>query len=72
MRTAELFTAEVGYAVGDVWQLLDIKGSLSVTEVVKTIDAPRDQIMQSIGWLAREGEMTVQVESRRKIALLLP
>ena len=71
MTTAEVFATEVGHTAGDVWQLLDNRGSLSITEIVKLIDAPRDQIMQSIGWLAREGKLTVRIEGRRKIASLL-
>ena len=71
MSIAEIFATKVGHTAGDVWQLLNIKGPLSVTEIVKTIDASRDQIMQSIGWLAREGKLTVRVEGRRKIASLV-
>ena len=72
MITAEVFATEVGHTAGDVWQLLANNGPLSVTEIVKIIDAPRDQVMQSIGWLAREGKLTVRTEGRRKIASLLP
>ena len=71
MTTAEVFATEVGHMAGDVWQLLDNNGPLSITEIVKMIDAPRDQVMQSIGWLAREGKLTVRTEGRRKIASLL-
>lgn len=71
MTATELFATEVGHTAGEIWQLLDDKGSLTITEIVKMIDAPRDQIMQSIGWLAREGKLTVRAEGRRKIATLL-
>ena len=71
MTTTELFATEVGQIAGDIWQLLDNKGSLPIAQLVKQIDAPRDQIMQSIGWLAREGKLTVREEGRRKIASLL-
>ena len=71
MTTVELFVTEVGHTAGDIWQLLDHKGSLSITEIVKAIDKPRDQIMQSIGWLARVGKLTVQAEGQRKIVTLL-
>lgn len=71
MTTTELFATEVGQIAGDIWQLLDNKGSLPIAQLVKKIDAPRDQIMQSIGWLAREGKLTVREEGRRKIVSLL-
>ncbi|MEK6269796.1 MAG: winged helix-turn-helix domain-containing protein [Planctomycetales bacterium] len=71
MTATELFATKVGHTAGEIWQLLDDKESLSITEIVKMIDAPRDQIMQSIGWLARENKLTVRAEGRRKIATLL-
>ena len=71
MTTAEMFATEVGHTAGHVWQLLDNNGPLPITEIVKMIDAPRDQVMQSIGWLAREGKLTVRTAGRRKIASLL-
>ena len=69
--TAEVFATEVGHTTGNVRQLLDDIRSLSITEIVKTFDAPRDQIMHSIGWLARERKLTVRIEGQRKIASLL-
>jgi hypothetical protein len=71
MTTIELFATEVGQTAGDIWQLLDEERSLTITQLVKKIGAPRAQIMQSIGWLAREGKLTVREEGRRKIASLL-
>jgi len=71
MTTVELFATEVGQTAGNIWQLLDDEGSLTITQLVKKIGAPRDQIRQSIGWLAREGKLTVREEGRRKIASLL-
>ena len=44
---------------------------IAAKQIIKEIDAPRDQIMQSIGWLAREGKLTIREEGRRKIATLL-
>jgi len=49
MTTIELFATEVGQTAGDIWQLLDEERSLTITQLVKKIGAPRDQIMQSIG-----------------------
>lgn len=71
MSTLETFAVTVGETAGAIWQLLDERGSLAMTQIVKEINAPRDQIMQSIGWLAREGKLTIREEGRRKIASLL-
>ena len=71
MSALETFAVTVGETAGAIWQLLDERGPLATTQIVKEIDAPRDQIMQSIGWLAREGKLTIREEGRRKIATLL-
>ena len=61
----------IGKTAGDVWQLLDGTGPMPISELLKKIDAPRDLVMQSIGWLAREEKLTIHEEGRRKIASLL-
>lgn len=61
----------IGQTAGDVWQLLDGTGPMPISELLKKIDAPRDLVMQSIGWLAREEKLTIHEEGRRKIASLL-
>ena len=71
MAMLETFAVEVGETAGASWQLLDETGPLATSRIIKEIDAPRDQVMQSIGWLAREGKLTVREEGRRKIASLL-
>ena len=71
MSTLETFASTAGETAGVIWQLLDERGSLATTQIIKEIDAPRDQTMQSIGWLAREGKLTIREEGRRKIATLL-
>ena len=71
MSTLEPFAITVGETAGAIWKLLDERGSLATTQIIKEIDAPRDQIMQSIGWLAREGKLTIREQGRRKIATLL-
>jgi len=71
MTTCEVFAQEVGQTAGTVWQLLDKRGSLTISQIVKEIRMPRDQIMQSIGWLAREGKLTVREEGRKKVASLI-
>jgi hypothetical protein len=61
----------IGQTAGDVWQLLHGTGPMPISERLNKIDAPRDLVMQSIGWLAREEKLTVHEERRRKIASLL-
>ena len=60
----------IGETAGTVWQLLDDCGCMSLSEIIKQVDAPRDLVMQSIGWLAREGKLTLSEQGRRKTAAL--
>ena len=60
-----------GQTAGDVWQLLHGTGPMPISEFHNKSDAPRNRVMQSLGWLAREEKRTVHEERRRKIASLL-
>jgi hypothetical protein len=50
---------------------LDVKGPQTLTKLVKELDdAPRDVIMQAIGWLAREDKLEIEEEGRSRIVSL--
>ena len=51
---------EIGITAGDIWHYLDQKGSVTVEQLVKGIGKPRDLLLMSLGWLAREGHVTVE------------
>lgn len=53
---------EIGIAAGDIWHYLDAHKKSSLKNVVKGIDRPRDLILMSIGWLAREGHVVIEKE----------
>ncbi len=61
---------QVGETAGLVWHLLDQKGEMSLAKLAKEIKAPRDLIMQGVGWLAREGKIDITEKGRRKIIAL--
>ena len=73
MTTATLtnLACDIGETAGAVWQFLDERGSISLTELVKQVDAPRDTVMQAIGWLAREEKIAVEQEGRKKTVTLV-
>jgi len=54
MSTATMTSAidQIGETSGEVWQCLDLRGSMSMAQLIKSIDAPRDVVMQAVGWLA--------------------
>jgi len=61
---------EIGIVAGDIWHFLDQHGEVTLTALIKGIDKPRDNVLMSLGWLAREGHVIVlQVEGDYKISL---
>lgn len=62
--------AQIGETAGAVWRLLDASGPLTVSKLVKELDAPRDLAMQAIGWLAREDKISIDEESRSRVVSL--
>ncbi len=51
---------EIGIGAGDIWHYLDQHGESRFAVMVKQIDKPRDLLLMSLGWLAREGHVLVQ------------
>lgn len=61
---------QIGETAGAVWHTLSKSGPLSAAKLAKEIDAPRDIVMQAVGWLAREGKVTIEETNRgRNISL---
>lgn len=61
---------QIGEMAGVVWHVLDEHGPQSLAKLVKQIDAPRDSVMQALGWLAREEKISIEETSRGKIVSL--
>lgn len=51
---------EIGIVAGDIWHFLDQYGEVTLSDLVKGIDKPRDNVLMSLGWLAREGHVVLQ------------
>ncbi|MFA5090987.1 MAG: winged helix-turn-helix domain-containing protein [Candidatus Omnitrophota bacterium] len=61
---------EIGIVAGDIWHFLDQHGGSGLSELVRGIDKPRDNILMSLGWLAREGHVTLQrIEGDYRVSL---
>ena len=58
-------TAQIGDIAGVVWHALEKGGPTTLAKLAKNIDAPRDVVMQAVGWLAREGKIEIE-ETKRK------
>ena len=62
----------VGEIAGFIWHMLETsEGKLSYTQVTDGINAPRDQVMQAVGWLAREGKLEIHENGRSKSVSLV-
>jgi len=51
---------EIGIVAGDIWHFLDQHGEVGLSELIRGIDKSRDNVLMSLGWLAREGHVLLQ------------
>jgi hypothetical protein len=56
----------IGTVAGQVWRYLDGRGEVTLSKLAREIDAPRDLVMQGVGWLAREGKISFHEGPRSK------
>ncbi len=57
---------EIGETAGNVWQVLNENGPMSLAKLVERIGGNRDVVMQAVGWLAREGKLDISETKRGK------
>ncbi|MBL7081274.1 MAG: winged helix-turn-helix domain-containing protein [Candidatus Omnitrophica bacterium] len=53
---------EIGIVAGEIWHFLDEQGEATLSHLISRIDKPRDTILMSLGWLAREGHVILEEE----------
>jgi hypothetical protein len=63
-------TAQIGETAGLVWHQLDKNGPRTLAQLAKDVDAPRDNVMQAVGWLAREGKIEIEDAGRKRLVSL--
>ena len=51
---------EIGIVAGEIWQFLDKQEKVKLSELVSGVDKPRDMVLMSVGWLAREGHVILE------------
>lgn len=51
---------EIGIVAGEIWHFLDQHGEVALSNLIPGIDKPRDNVLMSLGWLAREGHVILQ------------
>lgn len=65
MMTADSIS-QIGETAGLIWHTLDEQGPMTISKLVKSVDAPRDLVLQAIGWLAREHKLVIEENGRSK------
>ncbi|MFH1413848.1 MAG: winged helix-turn-helix domain-containing protein [Candidatus Omnitrophota bacterium] len=51
---------KIGIVAGDIWHFLEKNQEATLSDLIKGIDKPRDNVLMSLGWLAREGHVILQ------------
>lgn len=51
---------KIGIIAGEIWHILEKEGKFSLEDIIKRIDSPREVVLMSIGWLAREGHVVLE------------
>ncbi|MBU0547786.1 MAG: winged helix-turn-helix domain-containing protein [Candidatus Omnitrophica bacterium] len=61
---------EIGIVAGEIWHYLDQYGEVSLSVLVKEIERSPDNVLMSLGWLAREGHVIlVKINNDYQISL---
>ena len=73
MATLEAISCidQIGETAGEIWHLLAEENEpVSLAQIAKRVDQPRDVIMQAIGWLAREDKLQIEENGRTRYVAL--
>jgi hypothetical protein len=65
-------TERVGSTAGEIWHYLHNNGPQSITKLINSLEAPRDTILQALGWLLREDKISIEDDSRSRLVSLKP
>ena len=61
---------QIGETAGRVWHCLRESGPMSLSKLVKNVEAPRDVVLQAVGWLAREDKIDIEERNRTRVICL--
>ncbi len=60
---------EIGIVAGDIWHYLDENGSVELEQLINGTSKPRNLVLMGLGWLAREGHVTVENAEGFKVSI---
>ena len=61
---------EIGIVAGEIWHYLDETRHATVDDLTKKLKRPRELVLMSLGWLAREGHVTLGTPESGYVATL--
>ena len=50
---------EIGIVAGEIWHYLDEHHTANLDQLTKGLKRPRELVLMSLGWLAREGHVSL-------------
>jgi hypothetical protein len=69
-RVVALRNENVGMIAGEIWNLLNIRGELSISDVISEINTPPSIVYLGLGWLAGEDKLEfIKKEGRHFVHL---
>lgn len=54
---------QIGIVAGEIWHFLEKNKATKLSGIVSSTEKPRDMVLMSIGWLAREGHVVLKGEA---------
>ena len=63
---------EIGITAGDIWHYLDKHHNATLDQLAHGIKKPKELVLMSLGWLAREGHVTLGDQKSGYLAKLTP
>jgi hypothetical protein len=70
MASTSCSVESIGETAGIIWHTLNENGPLTITKLIDEAGAPKDLAMLALGWLAREGKITIEESGRKKMVNL--
>ena len=61
---------EIGIVAGEIWHFLEKKQSIPLDTIVDGLKRNRDLVLMSLGWLSREGHVTLAPTDRGYLVTL--
>jgi hypothetical protein len=65
-----MLKVEIGFAAGDIYNLLKKDGPKTIKEIVNEIKADQTISVMAIGWLAREDKIEFYQEGKKRLIKL--